>query len=181
MDRPKFFSIDSSAVLILVFRLLRCYRALDLNITLRGIPFWVVCRSTVRRESLLRLHFQAQLRIPSRLSPAELLELVHKEDGAGSTTSDLGFEALRKRLGRMYLRKELIVLDRCLFEERQISLPFVVAHEVAHCDMEQPNHFPSDGNFKLHRTGSDRIHWSDSNESEIPAEGKAFLPWPYCC
>lgn len=62
----------------------------------------------------------------------ELLALVNNEDGVKNSIQDLGYQDVRKRLGRMYLKEKEIVLDTCLFAERKVSLPFVTAHEFAH-------------------------------------------------
>jgi Zn-dependent peptidase ImmA (M78 family) len=80
----------------------------------------------------LTAYFPNNLRNPSILSPVALLTKAHDEDGLNTTILDLGHESMKKRLGRIIPAKKLIILDPCLHEERHISLPFVVAHEVAH-------------------------------------------------
>lgn len=83
-------------------------------------------------ETLLKTHFPSRLAVPKPLTAAELMTLVRDQDGVVTERDDLGSEGHRKRLGRMYLKRKIIVLDHVLFGERQISLPFVMAHEVSH-------------------------------------------------
>ena len=83
-------------------------------------------------EGFLAEYFPSHLPGPSPLRAAALISLVGDQDGVRTADDDLGLEGLRKCLGRMYLKRKLIVLDRVLFAERQISLPFVMAHEFAH-------------------------------------------------
>jgi Zn-dependent peptidase ImmA (M78 family) len=83
-------------------------------------------------EALLSAHFPDQLCKPSPINPAELITLAHDSDGVTTIPQDLGHDGGRKRLGRTYLKRKVIALDLVLFQERQVSLPFVMAHELGH-------------------------------------------------
>ncbi len=104
-------------------------------------------------ETLLEAHFPLRLAMPMPLKAGDLMTLVNDQDGVVTTRDDLGSKGHRKRLGRMYLKRKTVVLDHVLFGERQISLPFVMAHEVAHwllhrdCDItaiKEREQFPDD-------------------------------------
>lgn len=107
----------------------------------------------VYAETLLKAHFPSRLAVPNPLKAGDLITLIYDQDGVVTERDDLGSEGVRKRLGRMYLKRKIIVLDHVLFGERQISLPFVMAHEVAHwllhrdCDItaiKEREQFPDD-------------------------------------
>ncbi len=129
-------------------------------------------------ETLLKLHFPDNLIVPTPLKAVDLIKLIEREDGVTMEVKDLGSESRRKRLGRMYLKKKIIVLDQVLFGERQVSLPFVMAHEFAHwllhrdCSItaiKDREQFPDDGDesegidkFILGWSATDWLEWQAS-------------------
>lgn len=83
-------------------------------------------------EQFLTRYFPSCLASPTKLRATDLLQLFQTEDGGSFSFADLGQEFGRKRLGRLYPKRKHILLDSCLCRERDVSLPFVTAHEFAH-------------------------------------------------
>lgn len=83
-------------------------------------------------ELLLKTYFPSNMVVPRPMTAGALMVLANEQDGVVTEPGDLGSEGIRKRLGRMYLKRKVVILDHVLFAERQISLPFVMAHEFAH-------------------------------------------------
>lgn len=138
-------------------------------------------------EALLKDHFPARLTVPSPLTAPDLITLVHDQDGVTVERAELGSDGIRKRLGRMYLKRKHIVLDDILFTERQISLPFVTAHEVAHwllhrdcsiTSIKEREQFPDDGEdaeeIDKSVLGWSALHWLEWQASKLA--GALLIP-----
>jgi hypothetical protein len=127
------------------------------------------------------------------LPPAEVLELLNREDGVMTQRQDLGWVGAKKRLGRMYLKRKIVVLDDVLFGERQISLPFVVCHELGHwllhreCNisaMKERELFPEDDEYAEEFSSSVDPAWSSLDFIEWQASTFAaavLLPFAAAC
>jgi Zn-dependent peptidase ImmA (M78 family) len=80
----------------------------------------------------IKRYFLRSLNVPKAIKATELMNLSSKEDGLRFEFTDLGTYEGHQRLGRLYIKRKLVLLDNCMRGTRAISLPFVVAHEVAH-------------------------------------------------
>lgn len=90
---------------------------------------------------------------PSFQNSGGLLKLLKDEDDVACIFSDLGTYNGGKILGQIQPKRKVVSLDESLLDNRQISFPFVAAHEFAHwvlhrdCDLikiRASDSFPSD-------------------------------------